>query len=182
MAWILTVVFLAVEALALASAVHALFTVRTAQGTIAWVIGLIAFPWLGLPLYWFFGSRRFDAHSKVMKQALVTHQAKIHELRAEMEPFQVPRPEVSAEAGRGSRRGGRRALSPRKPARSADRWPGYLRRDSGRVCQCEAVYFCAILHHAGRRPWASSAGSPGQPAPRTESRSAFFSTAWGVPP
>ncbi|MET0253954.1 MAG: cardiolipin synthase [Terrimicrobiaceae bacterium] len=94
MPWILTVVFLAVETLAVASAVHALFTVRTAQGTIAWVIGLIAFPWLGLPLYWFLGSRRFDAHSKVMKQALITHQAKIHELRGEMEPFQVPRPEV----------------------------------------------------------------------------------------
>ena len=94
MPWILTVVFLAVETLAVASAVHALFTVRTAQGTIAWVIGLIAFPWLGLPLYWFFGSRRFEAHSKVMKQALITHQAKIHEVRGEMEPFQVPRPEV----------------------------------------------------------------------------------------
>ena len=68
MPWILTVVFVAVETLAVASAVHALFTVRTAQGTIAWVIGLIAFPWLGLPLYWFLGSRRFDAHSKVMSK------------------------------------------------------------------------------------------------------------------
>ena len=91
MPWILSLVFLAVEALAVASAVHALFTVRTAQGTIAWVIGLITFPWLGLPLYWFFGSRRFDAHSKVMKQALITHQAKIHEVREEMRPFQVER-------------------------------------------------------------------------------------------
>jgi cardiolipin synthase len=94
MPWILSVVFLAVEALAVASAVHALFTVRTAQGTIAWVIGLISFPWLGLPLYWFFGSRRFDAHSKAMKQALITHQAKIHEMREEMGRFQVPRPEI----------------------------------------------------------------------------------------
>ena len=91
MTWILSLVFLAVEGLAIASAVHALFTVRTAQGTIAWVIGLITFPWLGLPLYWFLGSRRFDAHSKTMKQALITHQAKIHEFREEMRPFQVPR-------------------------------------------------------------------------------------------
>lgn len=94
MPWILSIVFLAVEILAVASAVHALFTVRTAQGTIAWVIGLITFPWLGLPLYWFFGSRRFDAHSKVMKQALIKHQAKIHEVREEMGRFQVPRSEV----------------------------------------------------------------------------------------
>src|SRR4029077_15246244 len=94
MPWILSIVFLAVEILAVASAVHALFTVRPAQGPIAWVIGLITFPWLGLPLYWFFGSRRFDAHSKVMKQALIEHQAKIHEVRGEMGRFQVPRSEV----------------------------------------------------------------------------------------
>ena len=56
MPWILSAAFLVVEALAVASAVHALFTVRTAQGTIAWVIGLITFPWLGLPLYWMFKS------------------------------------------------------------------------------------------------------------------------------
>lgn len=57
-------IVLAIELVAIASAIHALFTVRTAQGTVAWVIGLIAFPWLGLPLYWFFGSRRFEAHSR----------------------------------------------------------------------------------------------------------------------
>jgi cardiolipin synthase A/B len=94
MPWILSAALLVVEALAVASAVHALFTVRTAQGTIAWVIGLITFPWLGLPLYWFFGSRRFDSHSKVMKQALITHQEKIHEVREEMGRFLVPRPEI----------------------------------------------------------------------------------------
>jgi cardiolipin synthase len=95
MPWILSFVFIAVEVLAIASAVHALFTVRTAQGTIAWVIGLITFPWLGLPLYWFFGSRRFDAHSKVMKQALITHQEKIHDVREEMRPFQVERSTIT---------------------------------------------------------------------------------------
>ena len=94
MPWILSAAFLVVEILALASAVHALFTVRTAQGTIAWVIGLITFPWLGLPLYWFFGSRRFDSHSRVMKQALITHQEKIHEVRAEMRRFLVDRTEI----------------------------------------------------------------------------------------
>ncbi|HEY5954813.1 MAG TPA: cardiolipin synthase [Terrimicrobiaceae bacterium] len=91
MPWILSLVFLVVETVAIASAVHALFTVRTAQGTIAWVIGLITFPWLGLPLYWIFGSRRFDAHSKVMKQALITHQAKVHDVREEIRTFQAER-------------------------------------------------------------------------------------------
>ena len=94
MPWILSAAFLVVEALAVASAVHALFTVRTAQGTIAWIIGLITFPWLGLPLYWMFGSRRFDAHSKAMKLVLTKHEAKIHEARAEIKPFQVLRSEI----------------------------------------------------------------------------------------
>ena len=87
MNWIFTVVVLVVEGVGILSAAHALFTVRTAQGTIAWVIGLITFPWLGLPLYWIFGSRRFNAHSKVMKQALITHQAKVHEVREEIRTF-----------------------------------------------------------------------------------------------
>ncbi len=141
MPWILSIVFLAVEILAVASAVHALFTVRTAQGTIAWVIGLITFPWLGLPLYWFFGSRRFDAHSKVMKQALIKHQAKIHEVREEMGRFHVPRSEVrpsrvgdlAAVAGEQFLRGNRLDL--------LIRWRGHVRHDSGRIGQGEAVYF-----------------------------------------
>jgi cardiolipin synthase len=46
----LSLVFIVVELLGIASAIHALFTVRTPQGTVAWAVGLIAFPWLGLPL------------------------------------------------------------------------------------------------------------------------------------
>lgn len=97
MLWVLSIFYLAVEALGVASAVHALFTVRTAQGTIAWVIGLIAFPWLGLPLYWIFGSRRFDAHSAIMQRALVTHQERIHEFREEMARFHLPHEEIRRE-------------------------------------------------------------------------------------
>jgi len=94
MHWFLPALFIVVESVGVASAAHALFTVRTPQGTVAWVIGLIAFPWLGLPLYWFFGSRRFEAHSRVMQRALITHEAKIHEVRQEMTSFFVPREEV----------------------------------------------------------------------------------------
>ncbi|MCX6972077.1 MAG: phospholipase D-like domain-containing protein [Verrucomicrobia bacterium] len=94
MSWILAGIYIAVEIVALASAVHALFTVRTPQGTIAWVVGLIAFPWLGLPLYWFFGSRRFDAHSLAMQKILSRHEAKIHEVHEGMHRFIVPRGDV----------------------------------------------------------------------------------------
>ena len=50
MASIFPLLYLALEGVAILSAVHALFTVRTAQGTIAWIVGLVAFPILSLPL------------------------------------------------------------------------------------------------------------------------------------
>lgn len=86
-------VVLLVELVAVTSAIHALFTVRTAQGTVAWVIGLISFPWLALPLYWFFGSRRFEAHSRAMRAKMQDHRERIDAVFAEIEPYRVA-PEV----------------------------------------------------------------------------------------
>lgn len=45
-----------------ASAVSALLTARTAQGTVAWVVSLLTFPWLAVPAYWLFGSPRFEGY------------------------------------------------------------------------------------------------------------------------
>jgi cardiolipin synthase A/B len=42
MPWVLSLIFVAVEVLGFASALHAVFAVRTAQGTIAWAIALTA--------------------------------------------------------------------------------------------------------------------------------------------
>lgn len=41
---------------------HALMHVRTSQGTIAWVISLIAVPMLAIPLYWLLGRTRFSGY------------------------------------------------------------------------------------------------------------------------
>jgi len=41
------------------SAVRAVMTARTPQGSIAWAISLITFPYLALPLYWIFGRDKF---------------------------------------------------------------------------------------------------------------------------
>jgi cardiolipin synthase A/B len=42
--------------------VHAVMHVRTSQGTIAWVMALLAVPFIALPLYWLLGRTRFDHH------------------------------------------------------------------------------------------------------------------------
>lgn len=39
---------------------HALMNVRTSQGTIAWGMSLLAFPFLAIPLYWLLGRTRFS--------------------------------------------------------------------------------------------------------------------------
>jgi cardiolipin synthase A/B len=45
-----------------AAAAHAVMTVRTPQGTIAWVLALVTFPYLAVPLYWVFGRDRFHGY------------------------------------------------------------------------------------------------------------------------
>lgn len=74
------------------SAIHALFTVRTSQGTIAWVIGLLAFPWVAVPLYWFFGCQRFRAYTEAMQRVRNEHEPAIREVRRSMERWQVDLP------------------------------------------------------------------------------------------
>ncbi|MES2474217.1 MAG: cardiolipin synthase [Verrucomicrobiota bacterium] len=60
---------------------HALMHVRTSQGTIAWVISLLAVPFLAIPLYWMLGRTRFsrnvggrrDADERLGKLAEAMH-------------------------------------------------------------------------------------------------------------
>jgi cardiolipin synthase len=50
------------EVIGLVSSLHALMTVRTAQGTIAWVVSLNTMPILAVPAYWVFGRSRFEGY------------------------------------------------------------------------------------------------------------------------
>ncbi len=59
-----------VPALGVASALHALMRVRTSQGTAAWCIALVTFPWVAVPLYWIFGSSRFFNYVDTLRNAL----------------------------------------------------------------------------------------------------------------
>lgn len=46
----------------IASATRALFTARSSQGAIAWVMAMITFPYVAVPLYWIFGRNRFEGY------------------------------------------------------------------------------------------------------------------------
>ncbi|MET4805009.1 cardiolipin synthase [Limibacillus sp. MBR-115] len=49
--------------LGIASAFDAIMKARTSQGAIAWAVVLITLPYLALPLYWFFGQRKFHGYT-----------------------------------------------------------------------------------------------------------------------
>ncbi len=59
---LLGVAYAFIEVMAIAAAMDAIMKGRTAQGTIAWALGLIAFPVVTLPLYLSFGHSRFRGY------------------------------------------------------------------------------------------------------------------------
>jgi len=73
-----------VELFAFASAFHALRNVRTSQAAVAWVVGLIAMPWLTLPLYWVFARHRFAGYREAIREVEKTHQASVTAARQEL--------------------------------------------------------------------------------------------------
>lgn len=56
---LLVIVF---QLLGLASAVHAIMSSRTPQGSVAWAVSLVTFPYISVPAYWIFGRNKFNGY------------------------------------------------------------------------------------------------------------------------
>ena len=54
--------------LGMIAAIHAVLTVRTAQGSIAWALSLVFIPYLTLIPYLVFGRSTFDGYIKARRQ------------------------------------------------------------------------------------------------------------------
>lgn len=67
------------------SALDALFTARSSQGSIAWVMSMITFPYFAVPLYWVFGRDRFVGYVAARREG----SSEIEALRGAMEPHRV---------------------------------------------------------------------------------------------
>jgi cardiolipin synthase len=50
------------EVLGILSAVHAVMSVRTPQGSIAWAVSLVTFPYVSVPAYWVLGRDKFKGY------------------------------------------------------------------------------------------------------------------------
>jgi len=57
------------HSLGMIAAIHAVLTVRTAQGSIAWALSLFFIPYLTLIPYLMFGRSTFDGYIKARRQA-----------------------------------------------------------------------------------------------------------------
>jgi len=58
------------QILGILSAVHAVMSSRTPQGSIAWSVSLITFPYLSVPAYWVLGRNKFQGYARVRQHEL----------------------------------------------------------------------------------------------------------------
>ncbi len=76
-------------------AAHAVMTVRTAQGAVAWSVSLVSFPFVAVPAYLVFGRSKFEGAMQAYEQRRGEIDALIDQMRTNLEPWNVP-DEVSA--------------------------------------------------------------------------------------
>src|SRR5437867_4276861 len=68
--------------LGLVFALHAVVKVRTPQGSIAWAISLLTFPYVALPLYWVFGPQHFEGYVQSLRQTVARNEDQAGRMRA----------------------------------------------------------------------------------------------------
>ncbi len=78
--FLLGILSLLLELLAIAMAVHAIKTVRSSQASIAWAVSLVTFPYLALPLYWIFGRRKFHGYVETIRMGHEAHARQVDEI------------------------------------------------------------------------------------------------------
>ncbi len=75
-------------------AIDAVMTVRTSQGSIAWVVSLLTFPYVAVPLYWIFGRSKYHGYIDARRTESRDIQPIIDNIIPELPEF-VVRPDES---------------------------------------------------------------------------------------
>ncbi|MGI9471222.1 MAG: cardiolipin synthase [Rubripirellula sp.] len=75
--------------LGIASALQALMTTRTSQGTIAWVISLLTWAPIAVPAYWIFGRDKFLGYINSRRSSCDTFSAVSQSATPQMTPYSV---------------------------------------------------------------------------------------------
>ena len=75
------------QVLGLLSAVHAVMSVRTPQGSIAWGVSLITFPYVAVPAYWIFGRNKFHGYVLARNAEIKAIDSVIRNARDHVDPI-----------------------------------------------------------------------------------------------
>jgi len=78
------------------SVISAVMNVRTSQGTIAWVIFLLTFPYLGVPAYWILGRSRFHGYIVPRQSGDENIRKQLQYIFENLNPYCIPSSEISA--------------------------------------------------------------------------------------
>jgi cardiolipin synthase len=73
------------QVLGVLSAVHAVMSVRTPQGSIAWAVSLVTFPYVSVPAYWVFGRNKFQGYVLARRQDLESLSEVVRQANAELD-------------------------------------------------------------------------------------------------
>ncbi|MCD6177161.1 MAG: PLDc N-terminal domain-containing protein, partial [Candidatus Cloacimonetes bacterium] len=80
--WVVVVIFYLLGVIA---ALDAIWKGRTSQGSVAWAVALISFPYLAVPLYWIFGDRKFHGYINARRTGDLKINNIAHDLRSKLE-------------------------------------------------------------------------------------------------
>lgn len=83
------VVVLIFHFLGVIAALDAIWKGRTSQGSIAWAVTLIIFPYLAVPLYWMFGDRKFYGYINARRSGDLKINDIAHDLKNKLEKINL---------------------------------------------------------------------------------------------
>lgn len=80
-----------IEIVGILSAVHAVMSVRTPQGAIAWAVSLVTFPYVSVPAYWIFGRNKFNGYVLARQKDIESLSDTIRQANAQLNVSAVDR-------------------------------------------------------------------------------------------
>jgi len=89
---VIATALVAAHVVGIVSAISALMSTRTPQGSVAWILSLVFAPWLAVPLYWLFGPSRFEGYVSARRGDDSTLRDLLQQPSMEEEPFTSLRP------------------------------------------------------------------------------------------
>jgi cardiolipin synthase len=95
--WIVAPLGFLLAVVGIAFALDALMTGRTPQGTIAWMIALVALPPVAVPMYLIFGARRFEGYVRARRRGKLKLNRVAGSMLDALAPFRSPLVEHQAE-------------------------------------------------------------------------------------